>query len=159
MRLPPGIVLVLLVLPARLPSAAAAAAATAAMLHASLPLSSAGKRLNNACIFPPFSHNFSVVFVVVSFSVFCFLFSFSVLCFLFRLRPSHCCCHWQGKQVGHQLVNPPPPLCHLPPRCPVLQAHTCRCRTCYHFESRARPPSVAATSARLAPVINSYSNC
>lgn len=83
MRLPPGIVLVLLVLPARLPSAVAAAAATAAMLHASLPLSSAGKRLNNACIFPPFSHNFSVVFVVVSFSVFCFRSPFSAFCFVF----------------------------------------------------------------------------
>lgn len=145
MRLPPGIVLVLLVLPARLPSAAAAAA----MLHASLPLSSgsgsAGKRLNNACIFPPFSHNFSVVFGAVSFSVFCFRSLFAAFCFV--------CCHWQGKQVGHQLVNP------LSPLCPALQAHTCRCRTCYHFESRARPPSVAATSARLAPVINSYSNC
>lgn len=79
---PPGIVLVLLVLPARLPSAAAATAtaAVASMLHASLPLSSAVAaavivvaaaaaqlKTNNACIFPPFSHKFSVVVFLFSF--------------------------------------------------------------------------------------------
>lgn len=157
MRLPPGIVLVLLVLPARLPSAAAAAAATAAMLHASLHLSSTGKRLNNACIFPPFSHNFSVVFVVVSFSVFCFRSPVSAFCFVFARRTV--VATGRVNKSATNLLTPPPLWQHLPPCCPVQQAHTCRCRTCYHFESRARPPSVAATSSRLAPVINSYSNC
>lgn len=77
-----------------------------------------------------FSHLFHITF-----QLFSLLFRFSLLS-LALFRPLfRCCCHWQGKQVGHQLVNPLPS--------PALLLHTCRCRTCYHFESRARPPTAA----------------